>query len=121
LAIRFAWLFNSVWQNEFNLTIRQFGSAIQIGKTNSIWQFGNSVPQYGSAKRIQFDNSAIRFGNSIWHLCVNVCHGRSACMFGLNNCLHIKLYVLWVTNCLIRPLWTVQNPITALFKFLMQF
>jgi hypothetical protein len=53
LAIRFAQLFNSVWQNEFsltirfgnsvwqnenefNLTIRQFGSAIQFGKTNSI-------------------------------------------------------------------------------------
>jgi hypothetical protein len=34
-AIRFG---NSVWQNEFNLTIRQFGSAIQFGKTNSVWQ-----------------------------------------------------------------------------------
>jgi hypothetical protein len=32
-AIRFG---NSDWQNEFNLTIRQFGSAIRFGKTNSI-------------------------------------------------------------------------------------
>jgi hypothetical protein len=31
-AIRFG---NSVWQNEFDLTIRQFSSAIQFGKTNS--------------------------------------------------------------------------------------
>jgi hypothetical protein len=52
---------NSVWQNEFNLTARQFNLA----------------------KRIQFDNSAIQFGktNSIRQF--DLAFGRSACMFGL--------------------------------------
>jgi hypothetical protein len=35
LAIRF----DSVWQNEFNLTIRQFSLAKQIRFDNSVWQF----------------------------------------------------------------------------------
>jgi hypothetical protein len=119
LAIHFAWLFNSVWQCSFCMAIRfgnSFWKAIRFDRLfNSVWQiqFDNSAIRFGNSvwqNKFNFDNSAIQFGNTVrqnefnltirqfasairFGICVWILYVRSACMFGLNNCLHITTVI----------------------------
>jgi hypothetical protein len=63
-------------QKRCKLEKNSTGSVWHFSLAFSVWQFG-SAGQFGSG--IQFAKLAIWF---------SICHGRSACMFGLNNCLH---------------------------------
>jgi hypothetical protein len=56
---------NSVWKNEFNLSL-----AKRI-------PFDNSAIRLSLAKQIQFDISAIGFGDSVWHLGLAIYSGNS--------------------------------------------
>jgi hypothetical protein len=102
LAVQFG---NSVWQfssaiqfdnsvRQFDLAIRQFSLAVQF--SISFWQLDLAIQFGDSVWQDEFNSVwlAFHFGKSIWHLWVGGCHGRSACMFGLNDCLHIKLCIM---------------------------